>query len=59
MKNTMHLEHNGLVQITRREMKTTNGGIFRYILTAIILDAFLNPEGSLKAFKAGYAAGSQ
>ena len=31
MKNTMHLEHNGLVQMTRREMETTNGGILGLI----------------------------
>ena len=49
MKN-LELQNYGVATLSAREMRETNGGIIWYILTAIVLDAFLNPRGSLKEF---------
>ena len=58
MKN-LDLKNYGVATMSTREMETTNGGIIWYIITAIVLDAFLNPRGSLNAFAEGYAEGSK
>ena len=53
MKNTLSLENYGVVEMTTREMKTTNGGCTDWLCWHHI-DAFI--EDFVKGFNAGSGA---
>ena len=57
MKNTMSLENYGVVEMTTREMKTKNGGIWKYVIgfaASIASEIATNPKAHFDAFMDGF-----
>ncbi|MBN1951168.1 MAG: class IIb bacteriocin, lactobin A/cerein 7B family [Bacteroidales bacterium] len=44
----------GLSELNQRELESTHGGIWPYIVAYVLVEAFLNPSAHIEAFREGW-----